>query len=212
MLARVLAHHRSVALATGVVIACAAWAPTAAADPWPDPRTWLGFEADLLLAGQIKGGINNTTTTDDANSTAALGVVLDYRAAPWLTIGFAPRVVLGVEANNGNNMSFTQLDLRLRVTAGQQVAPRLRLYGIGTLGYSIVFNEVLDIINNTRVNSDGLIWSLGGGIAYSIAPRVRLTGEVSYQVGYQGTTIQGQSITASDNYLTIGVGVMTALD
>ena len=101
------------------------------------------------------------------------------------------------------NNSSNELDLRARVTVGKEVAPRLRLYGIGTLGYSWIFDFVTDT-SGAEHNVHGFIWSLGGGIAYALNPKLALTGELSYQLGYQGGTLSGVSFTAAADFLAHG--------
>jgi hypothetical protein len=174
-------------------------------------KTWIGGELDLMLAGQIDTTFDGVSGNADAATAFGFGGVLDYRASPWITIGLAPRFVIGVQPNNGNASS-NQLDLRARVTIGNEVAPRLRLYGIGTIGYSWIFDIFRDDLNGDQYNSDGFIWSLGVGVSYAISHHLRFTGEISYQFGYQGGSVDNFNFTVSDNFLTLGIGLMTPIE
>jgi hypothetical protein len=174
-------------------------------------KTWVGGELDLMLAGQIDTTFDGVSGNSDAATAFGFGGVLDYRASPWITIGLAPRFVIGVQPNNGNASS-NQLDLRARVTIGNEVAPRLRLYGIGTIGYSWIFDIFRDDLTGDQYNSDGFIWSLGVGVSYAINHRLRFTGEISYQFGYQGGSVDNFNFTVSDNFLTLGIGLMTPIE
>ena len=187
----------------------AAPAPPVAADETSDAKAWIGGQLDLMPSGTLHESVLGMSASADMASAIAFGGVLDYRVSPLVTLGFAPRVVLNVKLPTNTN-SAKQFDLRARVTVGKDVAPKFRLYGIGTLGYSIMLLPT-DPMGNTY-HPHGLILGFGGGISYAINPRLLFIGELSYQLGYQGTTAQGVSVSFGDDYLTLGGGLLAALD
>jgi hypothetical protein len=195
-----------------------AWPPPAgqpaspaapAAPDAPSPALWAGGQFDLLPIGSLHIAANGDSDSADAGRAIGLGAVIDYRIQDLISIGFAPRFILPVQVEDAGD-SGTQLDLRARATVGAVVAPRVHFHGIVTLGYSMMFH-VLSDLNGTYYRSSGLIVGFGAGVAYSINPRLKLLGEMSYQLGYQGTTIAGFDVEAGDSYFTMGIGLLTAL-
>jgi len=125
-------------------------------------------------------------------------------------VGFAPRVVLGVKATGSSGSAWKQLELRPRVTVGSHVAPRLRLHGIATLGYSVMFDLPSDANGNSS-HPHGFIVGFGGGLAYTLNPHLLVTGEITYQLGFQTAHVMGNSYDFRDDYLTLGIGLLGAL-
>ncbi len=210
--------HRTVLLAIVASLfaraAAAQVAPAPAPAPAPavatsDAKTWIGGEFDLLPVGTIHESVMGFNGSVDTATAVGFGGVVDYRVSDLISIGFAPRFLLEVKGQNDNN-SAKQLDLRGRVTAGKEVAPSVRLFGVGTLGYSIIFLPA--DANGNSYQPHGPIFSIGAGASYAINPRLLFIGELSYQFGYQATSVNGTDVSFGDDYLTIGIGLLAAMD
>jgi hypothetical protein len=198
--------HRSV---LSVVIVAAMFRLAAAQGETSDAKTWVGGEFDLLPVGTLHESVAGFNGSVDTATAVGFGGILDYRVSDLLSIGFAPRFLLEVKGQNDNSSS-KQLDLRGRVTVGKEVAPSVRLYGVGTLGYSIIFLPADAMGNSSQPH--GFIFSFGAGASYAINPRLHFFGELSYQFGYQSDSVNGTSFSFGDDYLTIGIGLLAALD
>ena len=94
-----------------------------------------------------------------------------------------------------------------------------RLHGIATAGYSWMVNVLaLTDANGNLIRyqtTSGLVIGFGMGGSYAINPRLLFVGEVSYQLGYQGTTVteppvMDLEVKAGSNYLTLGFGFLAA--
>jgi hypothetical protein len=184
--------------------------PTAPAAPEAaSPGLRVGAQLDLLPIGTLHIAASGESDSADASDAIGLGALAEYRVSDVVTIGFAPRYILPVKVEDAGD-SGSQLDLRVRGTVGTVVAPRVHLHGIGTLGYSMMFH-VLSDLNGNYYRSSGFIVGFGAGLGYSLNPRLQLVAEMSYQLGYQGTTIAGYDVDAGTSYFTMGVGLLTSL-
>jgi len=188
--------------------------PPAPAVPEATDPLWIGPQLDLMVSGSVDVEANGQTASGNLDTAFGLGGVLEYRVSPLVTVGFAPRFAVPVKVNQANT-SGEQLDLRARITVGKEVAPRFRLHGIATLGYSWIFgmfsqqNQMTGA--NESISTSGIIGGLGAGTYYTINPHLLFVAELSYQYGRQGTTIQNVDVRASDTFVTFGFGLMTAL-
>jgi len=97
----------------------------------------------------------------------------------------------------------------MRVTVGSNVAPRVRLFGFAGPGYSVIF--LPRDASGRRFHPHGMIAGFGGGIAVTMSARLALVSELGYQLGYQGTRSYGVDVTFQDNFLHLGVGLVTSL-
>ena len=183
--------------------------------PAPQARLWVGPQLDIMTAGSVTLSAAGNTASADLDNAIGLGGIAEYRVTPLVTVGLAPRFATPVRLHQANE-SGSQLDVRARVTIGKDVAPRVRLHGIATLGYSWLFHVVAE--NNTMTGSSsyvtpsGFVVGFGAGVYYTISPRLLLAGELSYQIGRQGTTISNVDVRASDDFLTLGVGLLTSFE
>lgn len=185
----------------------------------PEPQAtgslWVGPQLDIMAAGSITLAAAGNTASTDLDSALGLGGIVEYRVSPLVTVGLSPRFATPVRIHQATQ-SGSQLDLRARVTVGKELAPRWRLHGIATLGYSWIFSVVTEQNTMTGamsyVTPSGIVFGFGAGFYYTINPRLLLAGELSYQIGRQGTTISNTDVRASDNYLTLGVGVLTTFN
>lgn len=186
----------------------AAWAQDPATAE-SEPRIWIGPQLDLLPLGNLHAEAGDTTVDVDTATTVGFGGALDVRVTPYVSLGIAPRLIIGVKGDDDDE-SRNQLDLRARVTVGSEVAPRVRVHGIGTIGYSMIL-DAIEIADETK-SASGLIAGFGAGMGYRLQPNLQLTGEITYQLGWQGTSFEGVDIEISDRFLTLGVGLLVALD
>lgn len=183
-------------------------------------KLWLGGAIDLQLSGsfRLEATYMGMTSRDtaDANSPLGIGGFIEARVSPYITLGFAPRVLLGVKPENSDD-SGTEYDLRARLRIGNMVAPRINLHGIVTGGYSMI-RGVFSVFDQTTglrdhyFNPSGLIFAAGIGVAYTINPRLLFIGELSYQFGWQHGEELGVDVEASSKFLTLGGAIATALD
>jgi len=207
-----------VALLSSSAQAQPAPATPAAADAVPTASSllWLGPQLDIMASGSVTAQSgSNPSVSADLDSAIGLGGLIEYRVSPLVTLGVAPRFATPIRVHNASD-SGTQLDLRARVTVGKEVAPRIRLHGIATLGYSWIFHLLCEQNQNGTcadyLTVKGVVFGFGAGLYYTISPRLLLSGELSYQFGRQGTSIANMNVRASDDYLTLGIGLLTPLD
>lgn len=178
----------------------------AVADPASGPKLWLGGHLGLSPFGTLKAEAMGMSASFDAATAFEIGGRLEYQVAPLVSIGIAPALLFGVKEKDASDSS-SQLDLPLRITVGGEVAPKVRLYGFGAPGYTILFPPS-DSQGNT-MHPSGFMIGFGGGAAFRLAPKFTLAGELGYQFRFLSETVQvlGQSIDASlqDNFLTFTV-------
>ncbi|HEU4728468.1 MAG TPA: outer membrane beta-barrel protein [Kofleriaceae bacterium] len=172
-------------------------------------RLWIGGHLGLSPIGSLEASAQGFSSSVDAASAFEIGGLVDYRLTPIFSIGFAPTVVLHVKGT-GDSDSGSELDLPLRVTAGSEVAPRIRLYGFVTPGFSILYPPSNG--QGDTPHPSGFMIGFGGGAGYHVAPRVMLTGELGYQFRFLSDTVAGVDATFHVNYLTLSVGAAFALD
>jgi len=189
----------------GGLAASLALCPTAHAD---GVRAAAGVE--VLPSGSIDTewqGINGSADTDSA---FAINAVIDTDLHPNFAIGFAPHVIFGVKGENDNGDGSTELDLMVRGTGQFPVTPRVRVYGYIAPGYSIVFlADKPDAVDNPA----GFVLGFGGGAAFRFGRKAFVTGELGYQIGYQGTTLHAfglsTDVDAATSYFHLGAGIGT---
>jgi hypothetical protein len=88
------------------------------------------------------------------------------------------------------------------------VAPKLDLFGFVSPGYSILsLPDSADELDSPT----GLVLGFGGGAKYAVTPTLSVVGELGYQLGFQGTSVEGQDIDLKTDLLHIGVGIQAAL-
>jgi hypothetical protein len=204
------------------LLATVALAGPARADDVTQRKGFLGADFELLPNGSITIGSGNNNNTNDAQAATAVGVIAETQVDELVTVGLAPRYVFGINAKNSTGDSSSQLDLRARVTVGGRVGvPKLRVYGFGEPGWSIVFIPQSVRLNNQSYHPNGFVINAGGGLSYELSSSLRGYFELGYQWGFQGTTINVTApplpvvtadVTASDNFFQLGFGLQAALD
>lgn len=190
-------------------------APPPPATPIPPSGFWLGGELDLQPSGSMTVAAGGQEVEVDTNSPIGLGAIIDLRISQYVTIGLAPRLLMNVRPKGSISNGGREIDLRSRIRVGNFVAPRWHLHGIGTLGYSwlthlfAVFDQNGDI--DHYITSKGLIFGLGGGVAYTIRPNLMFLGELTYQLGFHKAEEMGQTVDANTDFLTLGFGIAAAI-
>lgn len=178
-----------------------------------DSKVWIGGHLGLSPIGSLEasasGGGNSVSASVDAAAAFEIGGLIEYRVTPNISIGFTPTVLLNVKGTDDKD-SATALDLPLRLSAGANVAPRVRLYGFAAPGYSILFPPS-DAQGNTT-HPSGFMLGFGGGVGYRVAPKFMLAGELGYQFRFLSTSEQGVDISLHVNYLTFAVTAVAAID
>ena len=197
-------------LVTSLALPILASTPAAAqpAAPVAERGAHLGAELSVLPIGTLHAAAGNDSASADAVAALGIGAVLQYQINPLIALDLAPRVVFNVKAEDDAD-SATELDLRVRLTAGGQVAPGVRVYGAVAPGYSVVFLPEQEPVE--LPNPSGLIFGFGVGVAFKVAPAVTMTGEIGYQLGFQGGTFQGVDFDFDTRYLDFTAGVLFAL-
>jgi hypothetical protein len=167
-----------------------------------------------MPSGSVHLEGNGFSGSADTTSAFGLGGLAEYRLASRVAIGLAPRFVVPVRIKNADD-SGKQIDLRARVAVGGDVAPRVRVNGLATVGYSWISDLLAITDQNGNVlryqTASGMVVGFGAGLQYTINPRLMFTGEFSYQLGYQGTAVMGVDFEVSDDYLTLGFGLLAAV-
>jgi hypothetical protein len=182
-------------------------APAEATAP-AESKAWLGAHFGMSPSGTMKVDVGSMLSGESGTSTAyEVGGQFEYRITPFISIGAAPALVFNVQGD-GAKKSATLLDLPLRVSAGADVAPSVRLYGFAAPGYTILFPPSESAMND---NASGFMIGFGGGAAFKVAPKVALTGEVGYQFRFPSQTVQSVDVSLQVNYLTFAVGIAAGI-
>jgi hypothetical protein len=182
-------------------------------------KTWLGVQLEALPAGSLDVSANGTTTTASARLGFGIGGSIERRLGDNVIVGFAPRFVTPVQLSGATGAGH-QLDLRARVAVGGEVVRNLHLHGLGTLGYAWLFRAASTTDPMTGATSyattSAATWGLGTRVAYTLHARWLLVSELSYQwsaTGHAHVAVPTPvDVGIADRYLTIGIGVATALD
>lgn len=181
-----------------------------------EPQVWLGGHLGLSPIGSLKATAkangNEASMDFDASTAFEIGAHFDLQLMPFLSVGLAPALLLHIKSPDDTD-SASQLDLPIRVTAGGNVAPRLRIYGFVAPGYTILFPPADDMGNTTHPS--GFMVGFGGGVGFKVAPRFAVTGELGYQFRFpsETQTVLGTpvDVTLQDNFLTFAIGVVAGL-
>ena len=59
--------------------------------------------------------------------------------------------------------------------------------------------------------TSGLVLGFGIGLTAAISDKLLFSAELSYQLGYQGTSVQGMGVTRGRRLLTFGFGLLLPL-
>jgi hypothetical protein len=180
-------------------------AGTAAAAVEPDVR--IGGELALLPFGSLKLAAQGESLSTDTAVAMGIGGVVQHPFRRYFTIEFVPRLLFHVKGVDAAQ-SATELDLRARITAGNHVTPRIRLYGAVEPGYSFLF---LPDDSGDSQTPNGAVIGLAAGTAFEVAPRTRMTAELGYQFGFQSTSVMGTDLDVNASLMHLAVGVLVDL-
>ena len=153
--------------------------------------TIMGAQLQIVPGGEVDGefstafgGINADPELETAFGIAAIG---EYAVHRHVTVGLAPRVVLGLKFDEDADDSGTQLDIPVRAT-GRLFFGKVALHGFLSAGYSIIF--VPDPSENIDFeNPAGFIFGFGAGAAYQLGRNLAISGEVGYTAGSQSVEL-----------------------
>lgn len=181
-----------------------------------EPKVWLGGHVGLSPVGTLKAKVssqgNELSDSVDTATAVELGAHVDFRIMPFLSVGLAPAVLLNIKGQDDKD-SASQLDLPLRVTAGGNVMPQLRLYGFVAPGYTILFPPADSMGNSDRLS--GFMVGFGGGVGFNVAPKFAVIGELGYQFRFPSETrtvgTAPVDLQIQANYLTFSLGVAAGL-
>ena len=200
--------------------------PSETAPPAPSPtpsttaNTWLGLQLETMPSGVVDVTTGGTTATAPAGLGFGIAGYLERRLiGPYVIVGLAPRLITPVQIR-GVDGKGDELDLRGEVAVGGPYAPMVHLHVVGSLGYSWLFRALRytdpGTGSTTYYTTQGPIAGFGGRATYIVNARLSVVSEISYHWGFQGGARVGTTlpvdIGVADRYLTIGLGVATALD
>ena len=200
---QLMRNVRVVVVLLGVSAAAARGASAA-----PESTVWLGGGLGLSPTGTLKAEIPAANFMISGDTATAYGIsgLFEARVTPNISIGFAPNLIFNVKGADETD-SATEIDLPLRLAAGADVAPSVRLYGFASPGYSILFPPDGGDVGNPS----GFMIGFGGGAGFLVAPNVMVTGELGYQLRFLSATPRGVEVTYKSNYLTLGLGIVAGL-
>jgi hypothetical protein len=168
--------------------------PAAAIAAAPSRANSATAQIDILPSGTLTLGDRDV----DTDSAYGIGFTVDRDVVPGISIGIAPRLILGVTGEGGTD-SATQYDLRLRARAHTAFDTATRGYAFIAPGWSIID------IPDTDETSTGLVVALGVGVTRDVSPTMFVGGELGYQLGKQEVNIGGEDVEVSTSFLHVGV-------
>jgi hypothetical protein len=198
-----------------LIIAASIVVPAVAhADDMTRNKGIVSADFELLPTGTISGSIGGFSGSTDAATAYGVGLTFENQVNDLISVGLAPRFLFNVKGANDTGDSSKQIDIRARVAAGHELIPKMRLYGFGEPGYSIMFPPNNN--NGQSVHPNGFVIAAGGGLSFELSPTVRAMFELGYQWGFQSWSYSNGGITANgdlkDNYLALGFGLSAVID
>lgn len=170
----------------------------------PVGSTWIGLGATLMFGGKVDESAMGTSGSADLDTAYAFVGTLDYQVSDLISIRLMPQYILNIKAPSDTN-SETAYDLRGGLTIGGDVAPQIRVYGVGAIGYSSVS---FPSQNGTSIpNGTGPSVTAGIGMAYAVSPTTRFTVEGTYEEAFDNVSTMGVSLDFKPHYLQLGAGV-----
>jgi hypothetical protein len=198
----------------GSLFASSAFAQEVAATYQPEAKFSVGAQLEILPGGEltnkIEGGGPTIDGEQDVDLKAAysIGGTFDYNVSPYLSVGFAPRLILNITADDvpeGFEASDNkEMDLRFRVKGQYPVIPKLSVYGYIAPGYSMLITESDDIDN-----AHGFVIGGAVGASYDISPAVFASAELGYHRAYHSTSVEQVDVSAETSLMSFGLGVGT---
>ncbi len=189
-----------------------ATAPTAAAPPTvtaraavsrpPAEPAKLGVMFSLLPTGTLSG-----TASTDTVFAMAVAPFIDVGINPYVAVGLSPQVIFRVKGDGFTGESAKEFDLRARVTARAPVSPGVAAFARLSPGYSIIALPSTSSGASAEPNPKGMMVDFSVGTEVALVPRLFLTVDLGYQVGFQSNS-DGDLHT---RYLHIGAGLAIGL-
>jgi hypothetical protein len=175
----------------------------------PVGSTWLGGGIELTAAGSVSGTVMGASGSADLDSAFAFMANVDYQLNDLISLRAMPRYIINIKQSGAMGDSLSALDLRVGGTAGKDMAPQIRAYGLAALGYSSVSFPSMPGV--TSPSASGLTLTFGAGGAYTINPTTRVYAELSYEFGFESVSGNGFSGDYHLNWLELGAGVQVAI-
>jgi hypothetical protein len=184
------------ALLVAPVLAITAVSTTAAARP----AIHVGAQAEMLPVGQADLGDGPNADQDFETSWGFTGRV-DVEVLPWLSVGAAPRLIIGIESGELVDSS-KQLDLATRVTFhGRRVLDKAAPYAYLSSGYSMWF------LPGDGPDAKGLQAGAGAGAVAQLFEKTALVVEMGYTHNVQSVTVGEDSVKVRSGFVHMGLGV-----
>jgi hypothetical protein len=149
------------------------------ASPKPPPsvgKVQVGVAFVSMGLGKTTKVLKGNREDGDALFAYGLGLAVDYRILPGLTVGFAPQAILNVNAKDSSLNAARQIDLLARLAYAYSIAEGSRVYAEVLPGYSLIVTDDL---------SKGLVVAVGAGVAVDVSARAFVSLALGYQKGFQ---------------------------
>lgn len=172
-------------------------------------RFLLGVAFELFPAGTLSSKLQASSGDQDAELTAGVAPFFDAPITRWLALGVSPQVVFNVKAP-GATQSWTEYDLRARVTVLDPISSSSRLYARVSPGYSIL-SPPSGALPSQVSDPTGLVVDVAVGAQTPLGPHGLMEIDIGYQLGFQGTTIDDQDVDNRTRFLHIGFGIALGL-
>jgi len=180
-----------------------------AADAAVMPKLWIGGGLELHPIGTISVSAGGQSADFGTDTTVyGLDVVALYAVTPLISVGVAPRYIMGIKGGNATD-SATMYDLRAVGAVGKDVAPKIHAFGGAGLGYASI--SIPDQGGMSQPSPSGLTLSFMGGAGYAVSPKLMVTAMLSYELGFESVSVGGQSADEKFNFLSFGVGILAGV-
>jgi len=191
-----------------VAVAVLASAPASA-----DPTLTAGASGELVpsVSNRYSGGLPGAPSETASGPVAyGVGALVDVNVASHVSIGFAPRYLLGLDAGTAPNASASQLDLRVRLALHTHAARAWTIYAFAAPGDSTLFLD-----GRMATTHSALALELGAGAKLHATRSFAITAEVGYQMtqSFGGVSVVGPGdvIDYSDSFLSFSLGFVTTV-
>jgi hypothetical protein len=172
-------------------------------------QIWLGGTGELLTGGDADVSLMGMSQSVSLSTAYAVNGLFEYQVSDLVAIGLMPRYAFGIKGSQTTSSdSLKMLDLRGRISLGQQLQPQLRGYGFGAVGYSIVYPPST---STDQTTANGITLTIGAGVSYAINPNLRLVFEGGYELGLQSITEAGVTADFHLKYLELGAGLQALI-
>lgn len=152
-------------------------APVGAQPPSPSSgKVQLGVAFVSMGLGKMTQALKGVRETSDALFAYGLGLTIDYRILPGLTLGIAPQAILNVKAKDSSLAAAREVDLLARVAYAYPIAEGALMYAEVLPGYSLIITDDL---------SKGMVVAAGAGVAVDVTARAYVNLGLGYQMGFQ---------------------------